>query len=51
MVTQQGWLTPEELNAIDQQVVEAIQEAGDFAESSPLPKVEEVTSDVYVSYG
>ena len=46
----QGWLTSEELDAIDQNALEQVQEALSFAESSPLPKVEDVTTDVYVNY-
>ena len=50
MVTRHDWMTTEELDAIDREAAEAVREAVDFAESSPLPRVEEVTSDVYVSY-
>lgn len=50
VVAQHGWLTSEELEAIDREAVEAVREAVAFAESSPLPRVEEVTSDVYVNY-
>ena len=50
VVTQHDWLSAEELDAIDQEAREAVEEALAFAESSPLPRVEEVTTDVYVSY-
>ena len=50
MVTQHGWFTSEELDAIDREARQAVEEALAYAESSPLPAVEEVTSDVYVSY-
>ena len=50
LVTQHDWLSAKDLDAIDQEAREAVEEALAFAESSPLPGVEEVTSDVYVSY-
>ena len=50
LVTQHGWFTAKELDAIDLEAKQAVEEALAFAESSPLPWVEEVTSDVYVSY-
>ena len=50
LVTQHGWFTSEELDAIDRDARQAVEEALAYAESSPLPQVEEVTSDVYVSY-
>jgi len=50
LVTQHGWFTSEELDAIDVEARQAVDEALAYAESSPLPQVEEVTSDVYVSY-
>lgn len=42
-----GMLTDEELNAIDQRVVEEIQDALDFADASPEPGPEELYKDVY----
>ena len=50
LVTQHDWLSAKDLDAIDQEAREAVEEALAFAESSPLPGVEEVTTDVYVSY-
>lgn len=41
-------LTDEELNAIDQRVVEEVQDALDFADASPEPGPEELYRDVYV---
>lgn len=42
-----GMLTDEELNAIDARVVEEINDAVEFAESSPEPGPEELYRDVY----
>ena len=41
----------EELEAVDREAVEAVAEATRFADESPFPDVEELTTDVYVSYG
>ena len=40
--------TKKELDAIDDQVEEELQEAVQFAESSPEPAMEELFKDVYV---
>jgi len=43
----QGLFTEEELQEIERQAQESIEEAVAFAESSPEPKVEEITEGVY----
>ncbi|HEX2913110.1 MAG TPA: thiamine pyrophosphate-dependent dehydrogenase E1 component subunit alpha [Chloroflexia bacterium] len=49
-VTEQGLLTNEELDKIERKVAADIDGAVAFADSSPYPALDEVTSDVYVSY-
>ena len=45
-----GTATQEDLDAIDKEAVEAVVAAVKFAEESPFPSPEELTTDVYVSY-
>ncbi|WP_422396422.1 thiamine pyrophosphate-dependent dehydrogenase E1 component subunit alpha [Thermorudis peleae] len=49
-VLEQGLLNEDELNAIDEAVAREIEEAVQFAESSPYPPGEECLTDVYVTY-
>ncbi len=50
-VLERELLSEEDLDEIDAKVKQAIDEAVEFAEESPMPDPEELTSDVYVSYG
>ena len=43
--------TEKELEALDQKALSAAEEAARFANDSPFPEAEELTTDVYVSYG
>ena len=45
-----GAATEEELDAIDSRATEAVMAAARFADESPFPSPEELTTDVYVSY-
>ena len=45
-----GAATQEDLDAIDKKAVEAVAAAAKFADESPFPAPEELTTDVYVSY-
>jgi len=45
-----GLLAEADLDAVDQKAKAAVDEAIAFAKESPLPSVDEVTTDVYVSY-
>ena len=49
-VVKEELLTAEELDAIDQRVDRDMEEAAQFAESSPEPALEELYTDVYVDY-
>lgn len=49
-VLERELVTEEELNEIDEKVKNAIDEAVEFAEESPMPDPKELTTDVYVSY-
>lgn len=49
-VTEAGVLSTAELDAIDQEVGELIERSVQEAKAAPLPAVEELTTDVYVSY-
>jgi TPP-dependent pyruvate/acetoin dehydrogenase alpha subunit len=49
-VLEQGSLEEAEMDRIDQQAEQLIRDAIKFADDSPLPSVEEVYTDVYVSY-
>lgn len=49
-VTEAGVLSDTELKAIDAEVMTLIDEAVEEAIKAPLPKPEELTTDVYVSY-
>jgi pyruvate dehydrogenase E1 component alpha subunit len=49
-VSDQGLLTTEEMDEIDREVAKEIEDAVAFADNSPYPALDEVTSDVYVSY-
>ena len=43
-------ITPQDMLDIDQKVERRMQEAVEFAHASPLPKIEECLTDVYVKY-
>ena len=45
-----GAATEEDLDAIDSRAAEAVAAAAKFADESPFPSPEELTTDVYVSY-
>lgn len=49
-VLERELVSEEELNEIDARAREALDEAIKFAEESPMPSPEELTTDVYVSY-
>jgi pyruvate dehydrogenase E1 component alpha subunit len=49
-VLDRGLVSEQELDAIDARAKQAIDEAVKFAEDSPYPGVEQVHTDVYVSY-
>lgn len=49
-VTEQGWLSAAEMDAIDSEVAQEIESAVAYSDSSPYPALDEITSDVYVSY-
>ena len=49
-LTETGAATQEDMDAIDTRAVEAVAAAVKFAEESPFPSPEELTTDVYVSY-
>jgi pyruvate dehydrogenase E1 component alpha subunit len=45
----EGWLAAADLRAIDGEIAAEIEEAVRFAEASPFPTPEDVTTDVYVT--
>lgn len=49
-VTDEGWLTDAELDAVDAEVLALIEQAVDEAQAAPPPAVAELTTDVYISY-
>ncbi|UTR10397.1 thiamine pyrophosphate-dependent dehydrogenase E1 component subunit alpha [Evansella sp. LMS18] len=49
-LTDNGLLSEEELDEIETSVEQAVEAAVQFAEESPFPEAEELTTDVYVSY-
>ncbi|MFO7741513.1 MAG: thiamine pyrophosphate-dependent dehydrogenase E1 component subunit alpha [Anaerolineae bacterium] len=49
-VLERELISQAELDEIDEKVKNAIDEAVEFAEESPMPDPEELTTDVYVSY-
>jgi pyruvate dehydrogenase E1 component alpha subunit len=49
-VLERGLVSEDELDAIDEQVETLIDEAVAFAEESPMPTPDDLTTDVYVSY-
>ncbi len=49
-VLERGLLSAEEMAGTETRVKKIIDEAVEFAESAPYPTVEEVMTDVYVSY-
>ena len=49
-VTSEGWLDNADLEAIDAEVLALIDDAIEQAQSAPPPSVDELTTDVYVSY-
>jgi len=49
-VLERELVSEDELNEIDERVENLVEEAVEFAEESPLPDLEELTTDVYVSY-
>ncbi len=50
LVTTQGAMTADELEAIRNDIEKEMQEAVEFALDSPMPPIEELYSDVYVNY-
>ena len=46
-----SYATETELLAIDSACLESVEEATKFADESPFPEPEELTKDVYISYG
>ena len=46
----EGWLSDVELDAIDREVLDAIDAAVGKAKAAPPPDESEVTTDVYISY-
>jgi acetoin:2,6-dichlorophenolindophenol oxidoreductase subunit alpha len=49
-VLERGLVSEDELDTIDEKVENLIEEAVAFAEESPMPTSDELTTDVYVSY-
>jgi pyruvate dehydrogenase E1 component alpha subunit len=49
-VTNQGELTNEELDQIDDEVKAEVAEAVDFAKAAPKPTASDLLTDVYVAY-
>jgi TPP-dependent pyruvate/acetoin dehydrogenase alpha subunit len=49
-VTAEGWLTDAALDAEDDSALSLIERAVTEAKASPLPSVEEITTDVYATY-
>jgi pyruvate dehydrogenase E1 component alpha subunit len=49
-VTNQGELTNEELDQIDNEAKAEVAEAVDFAKGSPKPEAADLLTDVYVTY-
>ena len=49
-VTEEGWLSADDIAAIDTEVLALIDTAIEQAQSSPPPSLSELTTDVYVSY-
>ncbi len=49
-ITDSGYATEAELNALDEQALASVAAATQFANDSPFPEPDELTTDVYVSY-
>ena len=49
-VTDEGWLTDAELDAVDTEVMALIDDAVEQSKAAPPPDVSEVLTDVYVTY-
>ena len=49
-VTEAGLLSDEDLDKIDSEVGDLIEVAAEEAAAAPAPSIDEVTTDVYVSY-
>lgn len=49
-VTAEGWLAGEDLDAVNEEVAALIDRAVDQARAAPRPTVDELTTDVYISY-
>lgn len=47
ILLEQGWMTEEELKAVEQEVKDTVEEAVKFADESPLPEAHELYEDVY----
>ena len=47
ILLEQGWMTEEELKAVEKEVKDTVEEAVKFAEESPLPGAHELYEDVY----
>jgi pyruvate dehydrogenase E1 component alpha subunit len=49
-VAKEGWMSADEIGAIDAEVLALIDSAVEQAQASPPPSLSELTTDVYVSY-
>jgi TPP-dependent pyruvate/acetoin dehydrogenase alpha subunit len=49
-IVEGSYATKEELDEIDDQCLQAVNEAAEYAENSPFPEPHEILEDVYVSY-
>lgn len=47
ILLEQGWMTEEELKAVEKEVKDTVEEAVKFADESPLPEAHELYEDVY----
>jgi len=47
ILLEQGWMTEEELKAVEKEVKDTVEEAVKFADESPLPEAYELYEDVY----
>ena len=49
-MTREGWLDAADLRAIDEEVLALIDRSVDEAQAAAPPSLDELTTDVYVSY-
>ena len=49
-IVEGSYATKEELDEIDEQCLQAVNQAAEYAENSPFPEAHEILEDVYVSY-